>query len=81
MTIPGSVFNGDLGLPDLKFTWKLADGSFVETPVYHGIVQVVGLKSVPALITVLGDDYVLGRGVIDRFKVSFDHGRKVVVEL
>lgn len=81
LAIPTSLLNGDMGLPDGRVDWELADGSTIDAPLYFGALEIGGLPPVPALITVLGNDYVLGRGVIDRFKVTFDHGQRVIVEL
>jgi len=81
VAIPMSMSNGDLGLPTYKEIWKLADGSTTSAPVYRGFVEIVSFISIPALIVVMGDDYMLGRGVVDHLKVTFDRGKKVVVEL
>jgi len=59
----------------------LADGSVVDVPVFLGAVEIVGLTSLPATIVALGDDYLLGRGILDHFKVVFDHGQRVVIGL
>lgn len=80
LAIPISFLNADVGLPDGRIDWELADGSTIDAPIYLGTLEIVGLPPVPVAITVLGNDYVLGRGVIDRFKVTFDHGQRVIVE-
>jgi len=36
--------------------------------------------SLPARITSLGDDFLIGRSVIDRFRVTFNHGKKIEIE-
>lgn len=81
LAVPTTILNGDFGLPDSRVDWELADGTVIDAPVYFGTVEVVGFTSVPAAITILGTDYILGRGVLDRFKVTLDHGQRVVVEL
>lgn len=69
-----------LGNPDTSTNWLLADGSSVEAPAYLGDVEVVGLPPVlDVTITVLGDEYILGTRIIDRFEVTFDHGTRVIV--
>ena len=80
LAIPPSFLNGSLGLPDTVVDWELADGSIIHAPVYFGTVEIVGLARVPAAITMVGNEYVLGRGILDRFRVTFDHGQQVVVE-
>ena len=32
-----------------------------------------------ATITVLGDEYILGREILDLFEVTLDHGERVIV--
>ena len=81
LAIPTGFFDGDFGLPDGRIDWELADGSTIDAPVYLGSVEIAGFPPVPAAITVLGDEYILGRGVIDRYKVTFDHGQRLIVEL
>ena len=78
--MPTGSFNDNFGLPDTRVEWQLADGSTVDAPVYVGEVEIVGLPAVRAAITMLGDEYVLGRSVLDHFKVTLDHGRLVTVE-
>ena len=56
------------------------DGSTIDAPVYFGLVEVVGLPPMRAAITVLGNEYILGRNVLDRYKLTLDHGREVLVE-
>jgi hypothetical protein len=36
--------------------------------------------SVDVLVTVLGDEPIVGRGVTDRFRLVLDHGERVIVE-
>lgn len=79
--IPTTILSDNFGLPDSRVVWQLADGTVIDAPVYLGAVEIVGLGSVPAAITILGTDYILGRGVLDRFKVTLDHGERVVIEL
>lgn len=81
LAIPTSILNRDSGLPDSRIDWELADRTVIDAPVYLGTVEIVGLTLVPAGITILGTDCTLGRGVLDRFKVTLDHGQRVVVEL
>jgi clan AA aspartic protease len=65
---------------DDYYSWTLADGSRVVTPVYLGTVQIGDLAEVPAVIAALGDEPLIGRRVTDKFRVIFDHGKRVIVE-
>lgn len=66
--------------PDDYQPWRLADGTRVTAPVYLGTIYVGQLGSVPAFIITLGDQPLVGRRVIDRFRVILDHGERVIVE-
>ena len=69
-----------LGNPAASSNWLLADGRTVETPVYIGTIEILGLPAInDIVIAVLGDDYILGRRVIDRFEVTLDHGQRLIV--
>lgn len=73
-----SVADGDP--PDGYLPRRLADGSDVLSPFYHGTVSLGDVGSFPVLIVALGDEPLVGRGVSDRFKVTLDHGYQVIVE-
>ena len=82
-------FDGDVAVPpdllanhepDDYQRWTLADGSIVYTPMYFGTVHVNGVGMLDALITALGDEPIVGRGVTDRFRLILDHGMQVIVE-
>ncbi len=71
-----------LGTPDGYSQWNLADGSIFHAPVYLGRVEIVGLSPIPAAtIVVVGDEYILGRRVLDRYEITLDHGQRVIVKL
>jgi len=76
---PGLLAHGEP--PDDYHIWLLADGSQVVAPFYLGTVSVGDLGSFPAAITTLGDEPIAGGGVIDRFRLTLDHGQRVLVEL
>jgi predicted aspartyl protease len=88
-------FSGDVALPsswvtnghrpDGYVTWMMADGSSTMAAIYLGSVRLVGLEedvpiSIPCTITVLGDEVIAGRGLTDRFRLTLDHGKKLIVE-
>ncbi|MGH2531469.1 MAG: hypothetical protein ACRDJW_04090 [Thermomicrobiales bacterium] len=60
---------------------QTASGERVEVPVYVGTVELVGQPGeTEALIIAIGDEYLLGLVVLNHFKVTFDHGQRVIVE-
>ncbi|MBI2916376.1 MAG: hypothetical protein HYY01_00125 [Chloroflexi bacterium] len=69
-----------LGPADSIHRWGLADGARVATPSYYGLVDVVGIGEFSSKVTVLGNEYILGRGIIDQLRVTFDRGRRIIVE-
>lgn len=58
----------------------LADGSLVFAPYFLGSIKIGKYKPIGVSIVCLGDQPLMGRGVTDKFKVIFDHGKKVIVE-
>jgi clan AA aspartic protease len=66
--------------PDDYHTWRLADGSEVVTPVYVGRIQLGDISTLPVIVIALGDAPIVGRGIIDNWKMTFFWGRSVVVE-
>jgi predicted aspartyl protease len=80
LAIPTASVSAKLGLPDARIDWQLADGRTIDAPVYLAVVEIVGLPPMPAAITVLGDEYIMGRGVLDKFRITLDRGRRVVAE-
>ena len=83
-------FDGDVAVPpdvladgeppDDYQRWSLADGSQVVAAYNIGTVTLVGVVSFAAAITALGDEAIVGRGVIDRVRLTLDHGDRVIVE-
>ena len=69
-----------LGAPDSVAAWAMADGRRVVTSGYRGIVELVGVGAFPSTVVALGDEYIIGRAVIDRLRVTFDHGQRLIVE-
>jgi len=70
-----------LGPAQFATSWELGDGSVVQAQEYRGDVHVLGLAiDIPARITLLGDEYLLGRGIVDHLRMTFDHGQRLLVE-
>jgi hypothetical protein len=52
----------------------------VLAPYYIGTIR-LGPKELPGImVTAVGDEPLLGRGVITDFTVTLDHGRQVIVD-
>jgi hypothetical protein len=88
--IPDTGFDGDVVMPrapisstanpDSFLYWALADGSPVRAPAYLGTVHMKPLGSFPVVVTILGDEPLIGRRLADRFRVTRDHGARVIIE-
>jgi len=70
----------DTEQPADYLSWTLADGSAVTAAAYVGIVEIGALPPFAVLVTALGDEPLVGRGVSDRFSVTLDHGQRVIIE-
>ncbi len=75
---PKMIMNGQP--PKGYSRWTLADGSTTLAPNFLGTVKIGKFKSIGVSIIALGDEPLIGRGITDKFKVIFDHGRKVIIE-
>lgn len=83
-------FSGDLVLPNGFFpdnqepdsysAWTVADGRRVTAAIYYGLVRIGDYPAVEAAIILLGDKPIIGRSITNRYRVIFDHGRRVIVE-
>lgn len=76
---PEMILNGKP--PEGYLPWTLANGSKISAPYFLGKFKVGEFKPLDVLITALGDEPLVGRGITDKFKIIFDHGRKVFIEL
>jgi hypothetical protein len=71
----------ELGEPDYVSEWELGEGSIVDAQDYLGVLEIVGLvENIEVRITAVGNEFIMGRSVIDRYCVTFDHGDRVIVE-
>lgn len=83
-------FNGDLILPtaavastarpDGFLSWRMVDGTPIQTPIYRGTVQISTLATLDVVIAIVGDEPIIGRSLLDRFTIILDHGQRVIVE-
>ena len=74
-------FAANLGAADSHAQWTLADGTSIFLPEYRGGVEIVDLGfTFMARIVLMGDECLIGQGIIRQLKVTFDHGKQVVVE-
>jgi predicted aspartyl protease len=59
---------------------RTASGEVVSVPVYVGALTVAEtVQPLDALIIALGDEYLVGIKAVERYHVTLDRGRRVVV--
>jgi predicted aspartyl protease len=76
-----SVYRRRLGPGDYLSRWELGDGSLAAAEEYLGMARIVGFaKDISARIACLGNECLVGRGIIDRFRITFDRGQRIEVE-
>jgi len=70
------------GPRDYVSLWELGDASLAQAEEYLGQVQLVGAtETFLARITALGNEYIIGRALLDRWRILLNRGRRVEVEL
>lgn len=75
---PGLVTNGEDA--DLYESCKLADNSIIRVPIFLGSVKLGDKKFTNITFLMMGDEPIIGREVIKHFKITLDHGRKIILE-
>ena len=81
LVVPERLWTQELGQADGRINLIVADGGIVRAPVYLGDIELFGIPVISGLrVVFMGDEFILGRGIIDRFKVTFDHGQRIIVE-
>ena len=74
-------FAEDFGEYDYVSRWTLGNGSLVEAEDYLGEARVVEVTEVaPVRVTCLGDEFIVGRGILDGLKVTLYYGKRVEAE-
>jgi predicted aspartyl protease len=86
-----SGFEGYVALPkDLERTlsapayhWRVetASGELVDVPVWDGTAELTDAPgSFQVRAIALGDEFLVGLRLMNRFRITFDHGRQLLVE-
>jgi predicted aspartyl protease len=70
-----------LGAPHHTEPVQMASGQVVDVAIHHAVIDLIDQPGpFRAEIIVLGDEYLIGINALNRFKVTFDHGQRVIVE-
>jgi predicted aspartyl protease len=79
VVLPADMLDPEI-VGDSHALWQLADGSHILAPLYRGTVSIGHLESLRVVITALGDEPLVGRLVSDHFRITLDHGIRIMVE-
>lgn len=50
-----------------------------EVLIFNGSVQLSDFAPIQAELIALGDDFIIGTGILRRYEVILDHGQRVIV--
>lgn len=79
VVMPADFFGPDVR-PDSHAPWTLADGSEVVAPVFIGVIRIGHLGPIRVVVTTLGNETLVGRAVSDRFLITLEYGRRIIIE-
>jgi predicted aspartyl protease len=74
----GRIHQG--GVPDGYVYWSLADGSQIRAQAYRGQAQIGDLGIVHVVVTIVGDEPLVGRMLTGHFTLILHHGKRLIVE-
>lgn len=81
LIIPEGSLPSNLGAPNHYNSYRVADGRSVPTPMYAGNVELGMLPPVTNLmIGVMGDRFIVGVGVIERYTITLEYGQRIIIE-
>jgi predicted aspartyl protease len=81
LVIPGSALEEGIGMPAEHTDIEVGDNRVVNSPTYLGSLEIVGLSTIPGVVVnVIGDEYIIGRGILDLYSITFDYGLRVIVK-
>ena len=80
LAAPSSLLDELPGPAEFQGRWQVADNRFITAPVYVGEVELGDLKRLTVQFTVLGDEFIVGRRIMNRYRVCFDHGERITIQ-
>ena len=81
LLIPEELLPDDLGPPDHLNLYRVADGRFVRAPMYAGSIQIGNLPPLTNVsIGAMGDRFIVGVGIIERYVMTLERGERVIIE-
>lgn len=81
VVIPANALPSDIGEPDITRPYRVADGRVTRFGLFYGDLEIPGFAPVTGIsVGALGDKYIIGLGIIERYLVTLLRGERVVVE-
>lgn len=81
VVVPLDALPSDIGEPDATRPYRVADGRIMGFEFFYGDVEIPGFAPIQGVrIGALGDKYIIGLGIIERYVVTLMRGERVVVE-
>lgn len=81
LIVPETFNSQALSRPDARTSLPVGDGRTVAAPVYLGVLEIIGFPPLYGIaVALLGDEYILGRRILDRFEITLDHGHRVIIK-
>ena len=78
--LPASELDASM-TPDGFLPWYVADGREVSAASFRGRATIDTIQdSLPVVVSLLGDQPLVGRSFTDRFLVILDHGQSLIIE-
>ena len=81
LAAPSSLPEELPGPAEFQGRWQVADDRIITAPVYVGEVEIGDLERLRVQFTVLDDEFLVGRRIMNRYRVCFDHGEQLTIEL
>lgn len=78
------IVSADLIPPSMRphryLRWTLVDGSRVRALAYAGTIQIGELGTLGVSISAVGDEVLIGRRVIEKFRRILEYGERLILE-
>jgi hypothetical protein len=69
-----------IGMPVEHTDIEVGDNRVVNSPTYLGSLEIVGFSFIQGVvINVIGDEFIIGRGILDLYSVTFEYGLRVII--
>ena len=82
LIIPEDSVPYSVGSSDGYIDFRVADDRITSSPLYFADFEIVGLPMIPEVsVGELGSAYIIGRKIIDRYRITLDYGQRIIVEV